>query len=65
MHDDPALTLPHPGAHERDFVLLPLAEIAPETVIPGRGVVLDLLAGCASHGAQRLAPAAPPAVLAG
>jgi 2-amino-4-hydroxy-6-hydroxymethyldihydropteridine diphosphokinase len=63
--DDPALTLPHPGAHERDFVLLPLAEIAPEAVIPGRGAVLDLLAGCARYGVQRLAQSAPPAALAG
>lgn len=28
----PRLTLPHPYAHERDFVLVPLAEIAPEVV---------------------------------
>lgn len=52
--DDPALTLPHPGAHERDFVLVPLAEIAPQVVIPGRGRVVDLLAGCTSHGLCRL-----------
>jgi 2-amino-4-hydroxy-6-hydroxymethyldihydropteridine diphosphokinase len=46
-------------------VLLPLAEIAPEAVIPGRGAVLDLLAGCARYGVQRLAQSAPPAALAG
>ena len=28
----PRLTLPHPHAHERDFVTVPLAEIAPDTV---------------------------------
>ena len=34
--DDPALELPHPRAHEREFVLRPLADIAPETIIRGR-----------------------------
>jgi len=52
--DDPALTLPHPGAHQRDFVLVPLAEIAPQVAIPGHGRVVDLLAGCTSHGLCRL-----------
>ncbi|GAB4355297.1 MAG: 2-amino-4-hydroxy-6-hydroxymethyldihydropteridine diphosphokinase [Immundisolibacter sp.] len=47
--DEPALTLPHPGAHERDFVLQPLAEIAPHMHIPGRGPVAELLAHCRRH----------------
>lgn len=47
------LTLPHPRMHERAFVLQPLAEIAPDTVIPGRGRVADLLRGCHD---QRLEP---------
>lgn len=34
--DDPVLTLPHPRAHERAFVLAPLAELAPELPWPGR-----------------------------
>ncbi|MDZ5459106.1 2-amino-4-hydroxy-6-hydroxymethyldihydropteridine diphosphokinase, partial [Azohydromonas lata] len=34
--DDPVLTLPHPRAHERAFVLAPLAELSPELAWPGR-----------------------------
>ncbi len=37
------LQVPHPRMHLRAFALLPLAEIAPETIIPGRGRVVDLL----------------------
>ena len=35
--DEPDLIVPHPGIAERNFVLLPLREIAPELVIPGLG----------------------------
>lgn len=42
--DIPGLTLPHPRAHERTFVLAPWNEIDPEAEIPGRGRVTDLLA---------------------
>lgn len=40
---DARLTLPHPRMHERAFVLVPLAEIAPGATVPGRGRVSDLL----------------------
>jgi 2-amino-4-hydroxy-6-hydroxymethyldihydropteridine diphosphokinase len=42
--DEPELTLPHPRAHERGFVLVPWAEVDPSFVVPGRGEVGDLLA---------------------
>lgn len=41
--DDAGLTLPHPRAAERNFVLLPFAEIAPYASVPGRGSVARLL----------------------
>ena len=41
--DVPGLLLPHPRLHERAFALLPLAEIAPDAVIPCRGTVRDAL----------------------
>jgi len=50
----PALTVPHPRLHERAFVLLPLAEVAPERVIPGRGRVDALVAGVAGQRIDRL-----------
>ena len=42
--DEPGLKLPHPGVSERNFVLYPLAEIAPSLRIPGHGRVVDLAA---------------------
>ena len=40
---DPELTLPHPRAHERAFVLRPWIDIQPYAQVPGRGWLTDLL----------------------
>ncbi len=40
--NEPGLTIPHPGIAERNFVLLPLGEIAPDLDIPGLGRVSNL-----------------------
>ncbi len=53
---DVQLTLPHPRLHERAFVLAPLAEIAPQLVIPGLGAVDALLAQCVDQRIERLPP---------
>ncbi|PZQ90376.1 MAG: 2-amino-4-hydroxy-6-hydroxymethyldihydropteridine diphosphokinase [Leifsonia xyli] len=44
VQDDPELTIPHPRAHERDFVLRPWLVADPAAVLPGRGAVDALLA---------------------
>lgn len=41
---DPDLTLPHPRAHERAFVLVPWADVDPDAVLTGHGRVADLIA---------------------
>ncbi len=42
--DEPGLHVPHPRLHERRFVLEPLAELAPELELAGRGTVREILA---------------------
>lgn len=55
LSDRAELSLPHPGVHQRSFVLYPLAEIAPALEIPGRGRVSQLAAACGQEGLQRYA----------
>lgn len=43
VSDDPVVTVPHPRAHERVFVLRPWLDLDPDAVLPGRGRVADLL----------------------
>jgi 2-amino-4-hydroxy-6-hydroxymethyldihydropteridine diphosphokinase len=51
--DDPELTLPHPRAHERAFVLAPWHDVDPDAVVPGRGPVAALLAAADASGIRR------------
>jgi 2-amino-4-hydroxy-6-hydroxymethyldihydropteridine diphosphokinase len=53
--DEPDLTLPHPRALERAFVLAPLAEIAPDHMIAGTRIS-DALARLGAGGIERLPP---------
>ncbi|MFE4670191.1 2-amino-4-hydroxy-6-hydroxymethyldihydropteridine diphosphokinase [Streptomyces sp. NPDC056716] len=50
VSDDPQLTLPHPRAHERAFVLAPWHDVDPEALLPGRGPVAALLADIGHEG---------------
>jgi 2-amino-4-hydroxy-6-hydroxymethyldihydropteridine diphosphokinase len=50
---DPELTLPHPRAHERGFVLAPWHDADPDAVLPGFGRVADLVTGVDQAGIRR------------
>lgn len=54
MLDEDGLTLPHPRLHERAFVLMPLAEIAPHAPIPGREDALRLLSRVDKSGIEKI-----------
>lgn len=47
---DADLTLPHPRAHERAFVLVPWSKVDPEGRLPGHGPITELLTGLDDQG---------------
>lgn len=53
VSDDPVLTLPHPRARERAFVLAPWLDAEPAAEIPGLGQVAGLLATVGREGVWR------------
>ena len=50
--DEPGLTLPHPRAHERRFVMGPLSEVAPDWIHPELGGTAAALAATAAIGSD-------------
>ncbi|WP_435057433.1 2-amino-4-hydroxy-6-hydroxymethyldihydropteridine diphosphokinase [Streptomyces sp. bgisy060] len=50
VSEDPVLTLPHPRAHQRAFVLAPWHDVDPDARLPGLGPVVDLLAAVGREG---------------
>ncbi|WP_367321602.1 2-amino-4-hydroxy-6-hydroxymethyldihydropteridine diphosphokinase [Streptomyces sp. HUAS ZL42] len=50
VSDDPHLTLPHPRAHQRAFVLAPWYDVEPSAQLPGHGAVADLLGAVTREG---------------
>lgn len=54
---DPRLTLPHPRAHERAFVLVPWLEVDPAAALPDRGAVRRLVAELGDQDVHLVGPA--------
>jgi 2-amino-4-hydroxy-6-hydroxymethyldihydropteridine diphosphokinase len=54
VRDSATLTLPHPRLHQRAFVLLPLAEIAPDLVLPRHGALAPWIVAAGSQRVQRV-----------
>lgn len=52
--DEPGLKLPHPGIVERNFVLYPFSDLAPDLDVPGLGRVAELRGRVAPLGLERL-----------
>jgi len=52
--DEAGLQLPHPRMTERAFVLFPLAELAPEALIPGLGRASELVQRVQDQGIEKL-----------
>ena len=55
--EDPGLTLPHPRAHQRAFVLAPWHAARPEAELPGHGGIAELLARAGDRDGLRPGPA--------
>jgi 2-amino-4-hydroxy-6-hydroxymethyldihydropteridine diphosphokinase len=55
VNDLPSLHVPHPRMLDRAFVLVPLLEIAPMAVVPGRGLASAFLAAVADQDISKAA----------